>query len=116
MPAAAAAAALCWGALQSAPAERNRVLPGGAGRWLSVAVGTAVEHADSHPPTVSAMHTAAAWLHDSGASAAQGLAAVPAATSSLGLRLTRLFSMALPAQTRFYSSQSIPLGGWGAHY
>ena len=77
-----AAAPLSRGAPKSAPAEQNRVLSGEAGRWLGVAAGTAVERADSHPPTMSAMHTAAAWLHYKGASAAaHGPPAIPAAAS-----------------------------------
>lgn len=65
-----AVAQLSGGALKSTLAEQNRVLSGEVGCWLGMAAGTAVECADSHPPTMSAMHTAAAWLHYKGASSA----------------------------------------------
>lgn len=90
--------------------QSGAVLSGEAGRWPGMAAGTAVEFADSHPPTMSAMHTAAAWLHYKGASQqhmrwlqCQWLWAV------LGLYFTSLFAMALQARARFYGIQSISL-------
>lgn len=91
-------------------AERRRAPSGEAGRWPGVAAGTAVELSDSHPPTMSAMHTAAAWLHYKGASQQHmrrlrrhWLWAV------LGLYFTSLFATALQAQARFCGIQSISL-------
>lgn len=104
-----AAALLPRGAPTSAQAEQNRVRAGVAGRWLGAAVGTAVERADSHPPTMSAMHTAAAWLRYRGASAAaHGPSAIPGweggwcCAPRSGFYFTSAFSMALQAQARFY--------------
>lgn len=98
-------------------AERCRALPGEAGRWPGVAAGTAVELSDSHPPTMSAMHTAAAWLHYKGASQqhmrwlrCQWLWAL------LRLYFTSLFATALQAQARFYGIQSISLNDLVVRY
>lgn len=79
--------------------------------------GTAAERADSHPPAMSAMHTAAAWLHYKGAPQqhmrrlrCQWLRAV------LGLYFTSSFAMALQAQARFYGIQSISLNDLVVRY
>lgn len=79
--------------------------------------GTAAERADSHSPTMSAMLTAAAWLHYKGAPQqhmrrlrCQGLRAV------LGLYFTSSFAMALQAQARFYGIQSISLNDLVVRY
>lgn len=94
---------------------RSRLVSGGGmqgaprgGRAL--AAGTAVELADSHPPTMSAMHTAAAWLHYKGASQ-QHMRRLPCQRlqAVLGLYFTSLFAVALQAQARFYGIQSISL-------